>query len=1147
MFPVEFDHRVLDSLPVPDNDDIVRIVQILRAVVVRRVIPYLKKKKGTDPIVAARMVEHLSVERLEDADNRVRVVSFVTTKSSTYTIHIHERVFDYFAFVIPTNPESQLGTRTFEERKVLAFAEFLLRHQVEHLLYPQGTEQGVIQSDIEFAMDRREDDPTYFRALRSALDDEMNGLKGEPYLMVMDSAEQGIPWELKCSELLDNFIQILSDIPGSFLSKAFPEFDEELKTKIVGDCYARSKTLSASLMTRSSFLQKTLSLLIPSAEGDVAEAESVFDKFKTAWGLYNLLTDIGVPISGIDGKSTKEIFQLLRQTLTQFHEEGDSFIPPVQPSPVERPAQKAVPVALKSLADRIEAARQDSRFPRQVLQVIDKNKLNAVGHSGSKFSELIETLLAVPWGKIEQINVSAEDFERGLNSTHYGLAKPKEIICDFFSNLIWRYKQFKKIDGETWRRNGSAFLLVGPPGVGKTSLAISVAENLNIPYHKLSLGGMRDEADLKGHGFTYEGSKPGAILQGLIKMGIMNGMFIMDEADKTEKFAISTLLEILDPEQNHLYHDKYTETTVDIDLSNCHFMLTANTLETVPAPVINRCEVILLDRYSVEEKVSIAREHLIKRVRRQYRIDEEQIFFEEHEIQDLLRFLVKSYTHEAGVRELERIIRALFLRIFRKEILGKGQESVRITRDKIKDCLEEPRGPRRINPDDRIGEMMGLGVNVEMGMGSIIPVQATRIEGEADGHSLTSMIHATGNIQKVMDESRKVALTAICYEAESLGIDLAKLRFPIHLHFMGGSTSKDGPSAGGAIALALVSLMSGRRIRRDVAMTGEIDTQGRITGIGGLALKLETAFDAGCRCVIIPKENVFGEDGLERLSDALKQELHTLTYEEWKGDHTPFDYTRHVLQVIAVDNITQAMDISCIDDAEIARLEHSFDSHAEAVAEAVLSTSTTPGQCFNVLYVKDPSELDTDLLKEAAEGDCKFVLLARSGSREAILKLLPLAEAPPDIYEFDPFRDDLNKVLADIDASIQKDFGTEARLSMLAPYFFLLKQGVCLEGCTPGPGVNGLRVFVNNYTAQGIKIKESKALLNKVFKLLSPLNEELLNTCPFLTSREGVHVVDLSYIPEKYRIDTSRAEKILNAGLTNWLSKIKAVESRSKP
>jgi ATP-dependent Lon protease len=213
------------------------------------------------------------------------------------------------------------------------------------------------------------------------------------------------------------------------------------------------------------------------------------------------------------------------------------------------------------------------------MEVIEKNRRSAGGQSGAKYTELIETLLAIPWGRVQKIDTRPEEFEEGLNLTHYGLKKPKEILCDFFENLIWRYNQTDENEKSGSCRTGSAFLFVGPPGVGKTSLGISLAKNLNLPYHKISLGGMSDEKDLKGHGFTWEGSKPGAIVQGLIKMGIMNGVFIMDEADKMAKFAIATLLEILDPEQNHLFHDKYAQTMVDIDLSKCHFILTANSLE----------------------------------------------------------------------------------------------------------------------------------------------------------------------------------------------------------------------------------------------------------------------------------------------------------------------------------------------------------------------------------------------------------------------------------------------------------------------------------------------------------------------------------------------------------------------------------------
>ncbi|MBI5252172.1 MAG: AAA family ATPase [Desulfomonile tiedjei] len=1152
MFPVEFDHRVLDSLPLPDDEDVARVTQILNAIVVRRLMPYFKRSKGTAAITAARILENLTIERLDDAENRVRVVSVLALKDRETAIQIHERVFDYFAFVFPSHPESRLGEGSPEERKVLAFAEFLLRHQVDHLLYSDHSEREVLNGDAAFAMERRSDDPTYYRSLRYALSDEMNGVKGGPYLAVFDSAEQGLPYDSELNDMLNSCAVILGEIPGAFLQKLFPALDVELKTKVLGACYRKSRDSSYSLLQRTSFLQKTLRLFVQLTDGNKIQAEKVFDAFKESWGLFNLMEELGIPVSGVEGKSTWDIFPIFRNSLRQFYEESNGFFSPEPPTP---PAQRVeakqgpAPAPARSLGDRIEDARKNLSVPRQVIEILDKNKLNAIGHSGTKYSELLETLLAVPWGKIQKIDVSPDQFETGLDKSHYGLRKPKEIICDFFTNLIWRYRQFKEENLASWRRNGSSFLFVGPPGVGKTSLAISIAENLRIPYHKLSLGGMRDEADLKGHGFTYEGSKPGAILQGMIKMGIMNGMFIMDEADKTEKFAIATLLEILDPEQNHLFHDKYTETTIDIDLSNLHFILTANTLETVPPAVINRCEIVFLDRYSVEEKVCIAKEHLIARLRKQHQLDSELIFFDEQEESDLLRYLIKTYTHEAGVRELERIIRTLFLRILRIEILAKGSDSVRITRDKIKECLEAPRGPRKINPEDRVGEMMALGVNVELGVGSIVPIQATQIEAAAsDGRpSYLSMVHATGNLQRVMDESRKVAATAILYNAEKLGIDLEKVSAPIHLHFMGGSTPKDGPSAGGAIALALASVLSGSRIRRDIAMTGEIDTHGRITVIGSLDLKLETAYDAGCKSVIIPRENLYGEQGVERLSDALKSELQTLTYEEWKGVHDSFDCRRHALQIIAVDNILHAAEIAFIDEEELKRVEERLVPHGLEVAPSISSARKELYPCFSILYVKDARELDGELINEVLRQECGFILLTMPKTREEIVRKFPGIDQRARLLEFDPLQDDLAVMLQNIEKSIKADSRVPVQLSMLAPYFFLMRQGVCIEGFAPGPSFEGFRVFANNYTAQGFKIKGSKALLNRVYQCLSPLRSEQLEACPFLANRDGIYVVDLSFIPEKYRLDETRAEQILNAGLKNWLAVVEEPGQSSGP
>jgi len=861
-----------------------------------------------------------------------------------------------------------------------------------------------------------------------------------------------------------------------------------------------------------------------------------------------LFHELDLPDSFLEDKEEKEIFAFFKDNLSMFSAQkgmGTPSLPPGQKAPERTDELRPTPV--KALKDRIEEARNDPAFPRQALEVIEKNKTSAVGHSGPKYTELIETLLAIPWGNIQKIEIRPEDFEKGLNRNHYGLKKPKEILCDFFTNLIWRYHRHQTQKKGDHYRTGSAFLFVGPPGVGKTSLAISLAKNLNIPYHKISLGGMRDETDLRGHGFTWEGSKPGAIVQGFIKMGIMNGMFIMDEADKTEKFAIATLLEILDPEQNHLFHDKYTQTTVDIDLSKCHFILTANSLETVPPAVVDRCEVIFLDRYGVEEKIAIARQYLIERVRRRYLIGEEEIAFHPEQEATLLRYLIRTYTYEAGVRQLERIIRTLFLRVFRKEILTRGRKTVLIDREIIKQYLETPTRPWEINEEDRVGEMLTLGVNVERGVGSVIPIQATRIQFGGDPEQgaggYLSMVHATGSIEKILDESRKVATTGIFYCAEPLNIHHDHLKSSIHLHFMGASTPKDGPSAGGAIGLALTSVLTDRPIRRDVAMTGEIDTKGRILAVGGLDVKLETAIYAGCRTMIIPKANLRGEGGIDRLPEALKQDLQIITYEHWKADHPSFNYEDHVLQVIAVDHIVQAADIAFMDLAELDALETIFLPYAQSIAGTLRQTLKSPKECCCLFHPKEPEELDIESFKRPFWDRCRCMFVLQPEVKRAILAKYPDMESKVRFSDIGPDQERLPSVIEDIQESLTDESRTFARVSLVAPYYFLT-QCVIPYIETPDPScLENFRLFANNYTVQGFKIKECKPVLNRVLCHLAMMSTEQLGACPFLSQFNGIYTIDLSFIPEKYRLDMKRAEEILNRCLTAWLT---TLESRLK-
>jgi ATP-dependent Lon protease len=382
------------------------------------------------------------------------------------------------------------------------------------------------------------------------------------------------------------------------------------------------------------------------------------------------------------------------------------------------------------------------------------------------------------------------------------------------------------------------------------------------------------------------------------------------------------------------------------------------------------------------------------------------------------------------------------------------------------------------------------------------------------------MVHATGNIEKVMDESRKVASTAILSRAAELAIDPEENGEAVHLHFMGGSTRKDGPSAGGAIALALASLLAGRPLRRDVAMTGEIDTHGRITVVGGLDVKLEYASGAGCKTVIIPRENLKGPGGIERFPEPLRKELQVLSFEEWRDAPRPFDYTRHVLQVVAVDDIVQAHQVAVIDERELAAVEDRFSAHAREVAPRIAEAAGSKEHRLVLQVIKDAGDLHADHIRTAR-------LLPAAGQLVMVPPELraALAESHPGLERhatIQPF----NLAAGELAQTVErKRAGPAVEIAVVAPFFLIKRERLG----------SGVRLFANNYAVQGVKLKGCKPLLSRACALLAQLPGEALDECPFLGRLEGMTVVDLSPIQEKYRLHLGRAEAILNRCLEAWL------------
>ncbi len=493
------------------------------------------------------------------------------------------------------------------------------------------------------------------------------------------------------------------------------------------------------------------------------------------------------------------------------------------------------PNELENLEKKIE----ESGMPKEAMDKANNelNKLKLMSPMSAEATVVrnyIDWLTSVPWKKRSRIRKDLARAQRILDEDHFGLEKVKERILEYLA-VQHRVKKLK----------GPILCLVGPPGVGKTSLGRSIARATGRKFVRMSLGGVRDEAEIRGHRRTYIGSLPGKITQNMAKVGVKNPLFLLDEVDKMAMDfrgdPASALLEVLDPEQNSTFGDHYLE--VDFDLSDVMFVCTANTLN-IPAPLLDRMEVIRLAGYTEDEKLSIAREFLLPKQIRDNGLKDQEISVSD----DTLRAVIRTYTREAGVRSLEREVSKICRKVVKKLLLEKETTHIEVTPDNLSDFLGVPRYRfGRAEEHDQVGQVTGLAWT-EVG-GELLTIESTVMPGKGK-------LIQTGQLGDVMQESIQAAMTVVRSRTGMLGVpgDFHQQN-DVHVHVPEGATPKDGPSAGIGMCTALVSSLTGIPVRADVAMTGEITLRGEVLPIGGLKEKLLAAHRGGITTVVIPDEN----------------------------------------------------------------------------------------------------------------------------------------------------------------------------------------------------------------------------------------------------------------------------------------------------
>ena len=510
---------------------------------------------------------------------------------------------------------------------------------------------------------------------------------------------------------------------------------------------------------------------------------------------------------------------------------------------------------LDELEKKIKAAHMPKEARVKAEAELKKLKLmSPMSAEATVVRNYIDTLIGLPWKKKTKVSTDLKNSEKILDADHYGLGKVKERIVEYLA-----------VQSRVDKLKAPILCLVGPPGVGKTSLGQSIARATNRKFMRMSLGGVRDEAEIRGHRRTYIGSMPGKILQNMSKVGVRNPLFLLDEVDKMgmdfRGDPSSALLEVLDPEQNHTFVDHYVE--VEYDLSDVMFEATANTLN-IPAPLLDRMEVIRLSGYTENEKVHIAKEYLLPKQLKANGLKAGELAVTDSALRDIARY----YTREAGVRSFDRALAKICRKVV-KSILIRKKDGATVTVNAKN--LDKYLGVRKYTygiaeKENQVGQVTGLAWT-EVG-GELLTVEAAKLPGK--GNTVT-----TGKLGEVMQESIKAAISVVRARAKRLGIaEDFHQNMDLHIHLPEGATPKDGPSAGIAITTALVSVLTGIPVRCDVAMTGEITLRGEVLPIGGLKEKLLAAHRGGVKTVLIPHENV--KDLAEELPEEVKGQIEIL-------------------------------------------------------------------------------------------------------------------------------------------------------------------------------------------------------------------------------------------------------------------------------